>query len=481
MVGPLREILQSGMVENGTNMTFIDAILMLACGLALARWPMSTPLALVAVVGAGAATFVLEGWRAPLVPAYVVGAGLLIAALLPVGRLPQWLQWLGLGGSLLLLAVGIAGCIVLPLRSFPPCAGPYSVGTVAVSAELIERFSPKSAKPQARPAPLARLWYPTAPLPPQSWIGRQLFPRNRDPGAEGATPSSVPAQFPVVLYFSGWPSTEIQNFVLIRELTSRGFMVVSLIYPGRLPSMSDAEFAQHVAYYKTPWNYSSQAGAERMSQLFGERVRRGAEDSAAMLDLLGAVNDQGALPQFRGRLALDYAGVFGFSMGGGVAAQAGWLDPRFKAVVNLDGWHWHESLQQGVPRPYLHLSEVINMPTPDDLASSNLDIRYGAERRQFEYTNVPRVLEQSGGIQVTLTGTTHLNFTDMNLYSPLRRLRQGGTIDRFRALEVVNAYVCGFFGRELQGKTEPLLDGDSSRFPEAKVKVWPKPAGVSAL
>src|SRR5882757_2871938 len=128
-------------------MTLIDAILMLTCGLAFARWPMNTPLALVAVVGAVAATFVLEGWRAPLVPAYAAGVGLLIAALLPVERLPQWLQWLGLGGGLLLLAVSIAGCIVLPLRSFPPSAGPYAVGTVAVSAELIERFTPKSAKP----------------------------------------------------------------------------------------------------------------------------------------------------------------------------------------------------------------------------------------------------------------------------------------------------------------------------------------------
>jgi dienelactone hydrolase len=458
-------------------MTMIDAILMVTCGLAFARWPMSTPLALVAVVGAATASFVLDGWRAPLVPAYAVGVGLLIAAVLPVERLPQWLQWLGLGGGLLLLAASIAGCIVLPLRSFPPSAGPYAVGTAAVPAELIERFTPKSAKPRARPAPLARLWYPTAPLPPQSWIGRQFLPHNRDPGAEGATPSSVPARFPVVLYFAGWPGTDIQNFVLIRELASRGFMVVSLIYPGKLPSMSDAEFAQHVAEYKSPWDYSSQAGAKRMGQLFEDRVRRGAEDAAAMLDLFGAVNDQGALPQFRGRLALDHAGVLGFSMGGGVAAQAGWLDPRFKAVVNLDGWHWHESLQQGVPRPYLYMSEILNLPTPDDLASSNMDTRSTAERHQVEYINVPRNLERNGGIQVTVTGMNHLNFTDMNLRSPLRRLRVGGTIDRYRALEVVNAYVCSFFEHELRGKTDPLLDGDSSRFPEAKVKVWPAPVG----
>src|ERR1700736_1089397 len=122
-------------------------------------------------------------------------------------------------------------------------------------------------------------------------------------------------------------------------------MVVSLRYPGKLQRCRDAAPVQHVAYFKAPWDYASQSGAKRMSQLFEDRVRRGAEDAAAMLDLLGAVNDQGALPQFRGRLTLDHAGVLGFSMGGGVAAQAGWLEPRFKAVANLDGWHWNESLQ----------------------------------------------------------------------------------------------------------------------------------------
>jgi dienelactone hydrolase len=459
-------------------MTSIDAILMLTCAFALARWPTDSPLALLAVAAAAAATFILEGWRAPLVPAYAVGVGLLIAALIPLDRLPQWLQWLGLGGGLLLLAASIAACIVLPLRSFPPVAGPYSVGTLPVPAELIERFAPKSSKP--RPAPLARLWYPTPPLPPQSWIGRLFFPRNRAPGAEGAAPSSVPARFPVVVYFAGWPGTDIQNLVLIREVASRGFLVVSLIYPGKLPSTSDAEFAGQVAEFKTPWDYSTQAAAERMSRLFEARVRHGAEDAAAMLDLLGAVDRQGAILQFHDRLALDHAGVMGFSMGGGVAAQAGWLEPRFKAVVNLDGWHWKESLQQGVPRPYLYMSEVLSLPTPGDLSSPNLDTRYAAERRQFEFTNVPRVLAQSGGTQVTVPGTTHLNFTDMNLRSPLRRLRDGGTIDRFRALEVVNAYVSSFFERELKDKAEPLLDGDSSRFPEVTVKIWPRTASGAA-
>ena len=458
-------------------MTVIDAILMITCGLAFIRWPLSAPPVLVAVMLAGVASVLLEGWRAPLLPAYIVGLGLLIAAALPIERLPQWAQWLGVAFALALLAVSIAACIILPPRRFPPTTGTYAVGSVAIPGELIERFTAKLTKP--RPAPQALIWYP-AVLPPQSWIAARFLPRNRNPAVEGAALASAPAHFPVVLYFAGWPGTAIQNYVLIRELASRGFVVVSLIYPAKLPSMSDAEFARHVADFNSPWDFSTTAGIERMTHFFQDRVRHGSEDAKAMLDLLDDVNQQGDLPQFRGRLALEDAGVMGFSMGGSTAAQAGWLEPRFKAVVNLDGWHWHEAAQQGVPRHYLYMSEGLSRPDPANLTSANLDTRSAAERQLFEYTIVPRNLERNGGIEVTVSGTTHLNFTDMNLRSPLRRFRGGGSIDRFRALEIVNAYVSSFFERELLGETRPLLDGASLLYPDAKVKVWPMPRAVPA-
>jgi hypothetical protein len=42
-----------------------------------------------------------------------------------------------------------------------------------------------------------------------------------------------------------------------------------------------------------------------------------------------------------------------------------------------------------------------------------------------------------------------------------------GTIDGRRAVTVVNAFVVGFFRRNLGGETVTFLDDPSSRFPEA--------------
>lgn len=454
-------------------MTLIDAILVLTCGLAFARWPLSTPLALAAALGLAAVTLALEGWRQPLLPAYVVCLGLLVAALLPVERLPVWLQWLGVGGGVLLLALSVVACNVFPILRYPAAGGSYGVGSTEVPPALIERYSATPRRPLNRAAPVATLWYPTAPVPEQSWIGQQIYPHARNAAVKDAPLSNLPQRLPVIVYFPGWPGTATQNVVLIRELVSQGFLVVSIVYPGKLPSMTEQEFARSSADFKLPYDFSSHAGAQHTIQFFEDRVRHGAEDASMMLQLLQGVDVDGALPAFRGRLALDQAGVFGFSMGGAVAAQAGWLEPRFKAVVNMDGRHWDESLRDGVAQPYLYMTEVLYMPSAADLSSADLNVKYNAEFDKIDYTNVAANLKRHGGLQVTLSGMSHLNFSDMNLRSPLRRYRQGGSIDRFRALEVVNAYVTSFFERELQGKPQPWLDADSSRFPEARVTLWP--------
>ena len=43
---------------------------------------------------------------------------------------------------------------------------------------------------------------------------------------------------------------------------------------------------------------------------------------------------------FAGRLDLSRLGIFGHSMVGAVAGQTCLVDSRFKAGINLDGFHW---------------------------------------------------------------------------------------------------------------------------------------------
>jgi len=221
--------------------------------------------------------------------------------------------------------------------------------------------------------------------------------------------------------------------------------------------------------------YTSEADFRHSINLDNERARAYARDASAALDQLAALNNGDSDRRFAHRLNLEQTGILGYSFGGAVAAQATRMDPRFKAAINLDGRHWAEALQQGVAVPYMFVGEELLMPTQAMLTSTDPAIRYEAIMDQFDYTQLARNLRANGGIQVTINGMSHINFSDDVLRSPLRRVTHGGAIDARRGLIMVNSLVVQFFGQVLAQRPAPLLATNTQPFPEARAEYWPAP------
>jgi hypothetical protein len=72
-----------------------------------------------------------------------------------------------------------------------------------------------------------------------------------------------------------------------------------------------------------------------------------------------------------------------------------------------------------------------------------------------------------------------MNFTDVPLRSPLRRLNQGGKLDPQRVQLIIQTYVVEFLSRYLQSTNPPPLDSPMPRFPEALVQTWLPAANAS--
>jgi pimeloyl-ACP methyl ester carboxylesterase len=218
--------------------------------------------------------------------------------------------------------------------------------------------------------------------------------------------------------------------------------------------------------------YSSDAAFQHSVQLDHSRARTHAQDAIDVLETLSKLDaDTGS--RFAQRLDTQHAGTIGFSYGGAVAAEASRLDPRIRAVINMDGRHWGESLEHGVERPYMFICEELAMPTAADLSSANPMIRYEAMLDQVDYSQLAANLQALGGIRVTIAGMAHMNFTDFPLRSPLRRLSEGGTIDPHRAQQIIQTYVIEFFSRYLLRAHPPALDSPLPQFPEVRVQSWP--------
>jgi dienelactone hydrolase len=195
----------------------------------------------------------------------------------------------------------------------------------------------------------------------------------------------------------------------------------------------------------------------------------------AILNTLETLDADGS-NRFAHRVDTQRAGTLGFSFGGGVAAEASRLDPRIKAVVNLDGRHWGEALYRGVERPYLFISEELRMPTAAELTSPDGAIRYEAMLDQVDYPNLDANMRAHGGVRISIAGTAHMNFTDVPLRSPIRRFTFGGSIDAHRAQEIVQTYVVEFFSRCLLSEEQPPLNSAWAQYPETRVQVWPAAA-----
>ena len=462
----------------------ILALTVAACGIRLAglgrpaglQWIHGMQLLLAAML---LAQVLVEGWRWQMFPAY---AAALVIAGTPwlFGSSAQTLFW-SVAASVALIAVSVLSCLLLPFVASQPAHGPFAIGVTDISLSVPHpRNVGLSAPSELKAAPLVRLWYPAeAPGQPrfETLVRQRIADRLRAvptaPAAPEAPVARSATKFPVVLYFDGWPEDKIQNVALIRELVSRGFAVAAVQYPARFPGTSDASDAQMRALLARDMvEYSSAAAFERSVQLTHSRARAHARDAIAVLDTLTAFDGQNGSP-FAQRLDTQRAGTLGFSFGGAVAAETSRLDPRIKAVINMDGRHWGDALEQGVERPYMFICEELAMPTAADLTSGNPMIRYEAQLDQVDYSRLAANLQARGGVRVTIADMAHMNFTDFPLRSPLRRLSQGGKIDPRRAQEIIQTYVIEFFSRYLVSAQTPALDSPWPQLPQVRVQSWP--------
>jgi dienelactone hydrolase len=467
----------------------ILALTVAACGIRLAglgraagmQWVhgMQLLLAVMLVV-----QVLVEGWRWQMFPTY---AAALVVAATPtlLGSSAQTLFW-SATASIALLAMSVMSCLLLPfvalqpapLRGMPPT---FAIGVTTISVSVPHQ--PDVGSDELQAAPLVRLWYPAEASGRWPRFETLVTQRISDRLRAMPTPPAAPdapvvhntKKFPVLIYFDGWPEDSIQNVALIRELASRGFAVASVQYPARPSGASEASDAQMRAHLARPMiDYGSDAAFERSVQLDHSRARAHARHAVAILEALSSLDAQTG-GRFAERLDTQHAGTLGFSFGGAIAAEASRLDPRVRAVVNLDGRHWGDALEHGVERPYLFLCEELVMPTAADLTSADPVIRYEARLDQVDYSRLAANQQALGGIRVTIPGTAHMNFTDGALRSPLRRLSGGGTLDARRAQEIIQTYVIEFFSRYLVSQRPPALDSPWPQAPEVRVQSWPAP------
>jgi dienelactone hydrolase len=329
--------------------------------------------------------------------------------------------------------------------------------------------------------PQARLWYP---VPAPSWVSKLRSAISLGADVRDVPPAVTGGPLPVLIYFGGWPGTGIDNRELIRALASQGFVVVarpeqlaserqSGVRLQPLPQCRAQSQADSVAG-EGAMDFSSAAAYEDTLRRADARVRMLARDAVALVDSLESLNRHDPTGRFTGHLDMSRVGILGYSFGGAVAAQAAWLDPRFQAVLNVDGWSFGDAAVEGIRQPYLFISDDTPLPTEADIASSDPVLRYTSMLTRADYPRLLHNLARNNGVFLLIAGTSHASFVDRGKSSRIREILGLGSGSpggkRARVQRILRSYALAFFRAHLQGTSSELLRGPSSQFPEVRFR-----------
>jgi predicted dienelactone hydrolase len=350
--------------------------------------------------------------------------------------------------------------ILIPVFHLPEPTGQFQIGTTTlylVDNTRSEIFTPN---PDDHREVIVRVWYPAqimtgdkaAPLmehPPFQFSHLSLVKTH---AYQDAPVSNAQSIYPVLIFSHGHVGFMEQNLTLMEELASHGYIVCSIahtyqaiiaVFPNGRVVPADSALANDFLHGKPP----TQA-------INAEHLRVWTEDTRFLIDELERIQAGERESLLVGKLDMDRLGIFGQSFGGVTAAKVCIVDDRCQAGISLDSGlpsdYTGSSANPPLKQPFMFmLNEVVGFYRSGILGKLN-NTTYA----------------------VAVRGTTHFNFTDLVLYSPvLKFTNEFGSIEGDRMAKIINAYAVAFWDEYLNSEISPLLDGPSPDFPEVIIEV----------
>ncbi|MFI8454445.1 alpha/beta hydrolase family protein [Kitasatospora sp. NPDC085464] len=352
--------------------------------------------------------------------------------------------------------------------TLPAPTGPFPVGMVPLHLRDESRLDP-NARPGRFRELMATVWYPARvadadayPLAPwmtagalKAFLDDVGFPL--DPslapltsGHQGAPVHRTGRPLPVVLYSHGAGSHRADHTVMVQELASHGFAVVTVDHThDGITEFPDGTVVTRDGV--APGLYPKDYAADLLFLL--ERV----------VDLANGRNpdvDGRALPTgLLGGLDARNIGVSGWSKGGTAAALAMVADPRIRAGLTLDGrMESNPAVTTDIDRPFMLMTATYTRA-----ASPYVETFWGHLRGWRLDVQAAGAVHTSYGDDMTLIPQAGrlLGMTEQQIQSAV------GTLDPDRGILIQQAYPRAFFDLHLRNRhCGDLLDGPSKAFPE---------------
>ncbi|MFE5710333.1 alpha/beta hydrolase family protein [Streptomyces sp. NPDC056501] len=347
----------------------------------------------------------------------------------------------------------------------PGPTGPYPVGTVQL--RLVDRSRPDDiAGPGHFRELMATVWYPArniegypvAPWMPagafQAFVADAGFSDLASLGPSTAGHVGAPVRrsgrrLPVVVFSHGAHSHQGDHTVMVQELASHGYAVVTVAHQyDTYTEFPDGRIAVPLHDRKAPTLPGDFAADLRFLLDCVEQLAAGCNPDV----------DHKELPAgLLGSLDPRRMGAVGWSKGGTATACATLADGRIRAGLSLDGpMQMNPPLAGDLARPFMMMSAEFTRAAHPEAAA------FWSHLRGWR-------------LNIQAQGAAHISYGDNEALFPQVAKLLGwsgqqlqdviGTLDPDEAVKIQQAYPLAFFDEHLRHRRGHLLDGPSPAFP----------------
>jgi dienelactone hydrolase len=258
-------------------------------------------------------------------------------------------------------------------------------------------------------------------------------------------PESRRTPAPVILYSPGWGARRDQSSIQAENLASHGFVVVGCDDIASDPA-TDPDRGKSI-----------ELGSDEALKATIERAGRHVVLQAnRVVDALRAL-ESGQAPALAGRLDLTRVGAMGYSVGGAAAIQAGLIDHRIGAVLNIDGALSGPPADQIGPQAYFLLSSREAFPTEAEQNSPEPAVRNYAYISAIDIPRNKRRMEHPRNYWALIEPADHDDLSD-GLFARRRSRLFRSNFQRSAMNDSIERLEVAFFRSTLLGDDSALKD-----------------------
>lgn len=354
-------------------------------------------------------------------------------------------------GLLLLAICVLIPTVMIPFYSLPEPTGNFNVGTVVcdfTDKNRMETYSEEAGKLREI---AVQFWYPA------DKTGSDF-----QYDISGAPVSTSQQNYPILIFSHGAFGVRMSNASTFRELASHGYIVASVdhTYQAFYTAFEDGKSVPvSTKFLNDAMNVQSNSLAvDETFEITHDWLKLRTADIELVIDSLqsGELGKSGAL--LNGHLDLGKIGLFGHSLGGAAAAQVCRERNDIMATIVMDG-----TMIGDITGVSSNNTEIIT----DESFNKPLMLMYGSlfneqEAKATSYLSNINAFNNAtdAAYSLCIKDSGHLNFTDLPRISPfLSGILGVGTIDSLECIKIVNAYSLAFFDKHLKQQNSSLIDG----------------------